>query len=88
MTEKTYSYSWQGTTAQGALVSGQSSGRSPALLRAELRKRGIRPLSVERVQARLWRRQGTLGSRELSQFSRQLASLISVSYTHLTLPTN
>ncbi len=76
MTEKTYSYSWQGTTAQGALVSGQSSGRSPALLRAELRKRGIRPLSVERVQARLWRRQGTLGSRELSQLSRQLASLI------------
>ncbi|MDD2050256.1 type II secretion system F family protein [Pseudomonas putida] len=76
MTEKTYSYSWQGTTAQGALVGGEIRGRSPALLRAELRKRGIRPVSVERVHARLWRRRSTLGSREMSQFSRQLASLI------------
>jgi len=76
MTGKTYSYSWQGTTLQGARVSGESHGRSPALLRAELRKRGIRPVKVERVHTGLWRRQGTVGTRELSQFSRQLASLI------------
>lgn len=76
MTKKTYSYTWQGTTAQGALVRGESHGRSPALLRAELRKRGIRPGNIERVRTRLWRRRGTLGTRELSQFSRQLASLI------------
>ncbi|MFQ6576513.1 type II secretion system F family protein [Pseudomonas sp. UM16] len=76
MTGKTYCYRWQGTSAQGALVSGESRGRSPALLRAELRKRGIRPGRIERAHAGLWRRQSTLGTRELSQFSRQLASLI------------
>ncbi|TDF80249.1 type II secretion system F family protein [Pseudomonas sp. H9] len=76
MTEKTYSYAWQGTTAQGTLVSGESRGRSPALLRADLRKRGIRPGHIERVRPPLWRRRGKVGTRELSQFSRQLASLI------------
>ncbi|WP_422422810.1 type II secretion system F family protein [Pseudomonas sp. GZD-222] len=76
MTGKIHSYNWQGTTAQGAQVSGESRGRSPTLLRAELRKRGIRPIRVERVRAGLWRKQGTLNTRELSQFSRQLASLI------------
>lgn len=76
MTGKIHSYNWQGTTAQGAQVSGESRGRSPTLLRAELRKRGIRPIRVERVRAGLWRKQGTLSARELSQFSRQLASLI------------
>lgn len=77
MTTKTYSFSWQGTTSQGALVSGESRGRSPALLRAELRKRGIRPVRVTRVRPGLWRRSGSLGTRELCEFSRQLASLIS-----------
>lgn len=76
MTGKIHSYNWQGTTAQGAQVSGESRDRSPTLLRAELRKRGIRPIRVERVRARLWRKQDTLSTRELSQFSRQLASLI------------
>lgn len=76
MTEKIHNFRWQGTTAQGALVSGESRGRSPALLRAELRKRGIRPVRVERVCAEWWRKQNRLSTRELSQFSRQLASLI------------
>ncbi|MBM5460244.1 type II secretion system F family protein [Pseudomonas sp. P66] len=76
MTEKTYSYHWQGTTTQGAQVSGECRERSPALLRAGLRKRGIRPVRVERVRAGLWRRSGTLGTAELCQFSRQLASLM------------
>lgn len=76
MTGKIHNFSWQGTTAQGTLVSGESRGRSPALLRAELRKRGIKPVRVERVRAVWWRTRNTLGTRELSQFSRQLASLI------------
>lgn len=76
MTEKTYSYSWQGTSAQGAVVTGQSSGRSPALLRTELRKRGIRPARIERVRSAVFQRKGTLNTRELSQFTRQLASLV------------
>ncbi len=76
MTGKIHSYNWQGTTAQGVQVSGESRGRSPTLLRAELRKRGIRPIRVERVRTGLWRKLDTLSTRELSQFSRQLASLI------------
>lgn len=76
MTGKLHSYNWQGTTAKGTMISGESRGHSSTLLRAELRKRGIRPVSVERARAGLWRRRSTLSTRELSQFSRQLASLI------------
>ncbi len=77
MTEKNQIYRWQGITAQGTPIHGQSSERSPALLRATLRKRGIRPAKVERVRSGLWAQRAALGTQELGQFSRQLATLIS-----------
>ncbi len=76
MTSSTHLYTWQGTDASGAHVSGKTTGRSPAYVRAALIRQGItvarvRPagglvLSWPRWQARP----------DTAGFSRQLATLL------------
>ncbi|CAK9887505.1 MULTISPECIES: type II secretion system F family protein [Pseudomonas] len=76
MTASNRMYSWQGTNAQGASISGQSAARSPALIRAQLRQRGIRPGRIASVRQPLWQWRRPLDGKALSQFSRQLATLV------------
>ena len=76
MTASNRMYSWQGTNAQGAAISGQSAARSPALIRAQLRQRGIRPGRIDSVRPPLWQWRRPLDGKALSQFSRQLATLV------------
>ncbi|MDF9895356.1 UNVERIFIED_ORG: type II secretory pathway component PulF [Pseudomonas vranovensis] len=76
MTDSNQMYNWQGTNAQGALISGQSAARSPALIRAQLRQRGIRPGRIASVRPPLWQWRRPLDGKALSQFSRQLATLV------------
>jgi len=47
MTSSTHLYTWQGTDASGAHVSGKTTGRSPAYVRAALIRQGI---TVARVR--------------------------------------
>ncbi|MFK8332090.1 type II secretion system F family protein [Pseudomonas sp. BJa5] len=51
--------------------------RRPAPLRTQRRNRGMRGGSSKTSGNAFWQKQGRLGTRELSQFSRQLATLLS-----------
>ncbi|NER62996.1 type II secretion system F family protein [Pseudomonas sp. MAFF212427] len=75
MNLKTRTYAWHGIDRSGTHVSGHSSGQSPALIKALLRNRGIRPTQVHTKRAFTLRLPATLGTRDLAQFSRQLATL-------------
>ena len=46
---------WTGTDKRGVKVKGQSRGSNPNIVRAELRKQGIKPLSV-RKQSTLFKK--------------------------------
>ena len=39
---------WTGTDKRGVRVKGQSRGSSPSLIKADLRKQGIKPLKVKK----------------------------------------
>lgn len=73
---KTRTYSWQGVDHNGARVSGRSDGQSPALVKAMLRKRGIRTTRIHHARRfsapTLSRR---IDSAQLTQLSRHLATL-------------
>lgn len=75
MSLKTRNYAWQGIDRSGTPISGHCSGQSPALIKALLRNRGIRPTQVNPAHALTLRLPATLGTQELAQFSRQLATL-------------
>ena len=42
---------WTGTDKRGVKVKGQTRGNTPALIKADLRKQGIRPLTVKKQNA-------------------------------------
>ncbi|PWB35328.1 type II secretion system protein F [Pseudomonas sp. SDI] len=75
MTTKTRTYTWQGIDRHGARISGVHDGQSPALIKALLRRRGIRPLHVALKRSFSPPLPTTLNTRDLTAFSRQLATL-------------
>ncbi|MDD0974264.1 type II secretion system F family protein [Pseudomonas fontis] len=75
MTTKTRTYTWQGIDRTGARVSGHNQGHSPALIKNLLRQRGIRPTQVRTQHNFSLKLPATLSSKDLTQFSRQLATL-------------
>ena len=73
---KTRTYSWQGVDRNGARVSGRSDGKSPALVKAMLRKRGIhttRIRNAKRLTTLQFSRE--ISAEQLTQLSRHLATL-------------
>ena len=46
--EKTSTFVWEATNKQGAKVSGESSGVSIALVKAQLRQQGVNPTKVRK----------------------------------------
>ena len=68
---------WTGTDKRGVKVKGQSSGSSPSLVKAELRKQGIKPLKVKK-KSTLFDSAGKtkIEPKEIAVFFRQLATMM------------
>ncbi|KAA0949530.1 type II secretion system F family protein [Pseudomonas sp. ANT_H14] len=69
-------YAWEGTHQNGRKVSGETSGHNRALIKAQLRRQGIRP-------GRVWKRSRILANirhpispADIALFTRQLATLL------------
>ena len=76
--KKANMFVWEGKDKQGKLVSGELSGQSDALVKAQLRRQGINPLKVKKKPKNL------LGGgkvkitpKDITIFSRQLATMMS-----------
>lgn len=67
---------WTGIDKAGAKVKGQALSKSPALVKAELRSQGIKPLQVKVKPKPLIDRPKKITSRDVTIFSRQLATMI------------
>ena len=68
---------WTGTDKRGVKVKGQTSGSSPSLVKAELRKQGIKPLKVKK-KSTLFDSVGKtkIEPKEIAVFFRQLATMM------------
>ena len=69
---------WTGTDKRGVKVKGQTRGKNPTLIKADLRKQGIRPLTIKK-QSVLFKKSAKtkITPKDLSVFFRQLATMMS-----------
>lgn len=71
-------YVWEGTDKGGKKVKGERSGQSEALVRAVLRREGIKPLKVKKKsKPLLGGGKGKITTKDITIFSRQLATMMS-----------
>jgi len=71
-------FTWEGSDKRGAKVKGESQGTSPALVKAELRKRGIVPKKVRKKSTLFTSNAGKkITAGDIAIFSRQLATMMS-----------
>lgn len=76
MTQSTLLYTWHGTDANGAPVSGQTPGRSPAYVRAGLIRQGIKVASLRPAGGLTLSLPKRRAKADPAGFSRQLATLL------------
>lgn len=68
---------WQGRDKRGVKLKGQQIAASPNLVRAELRRQGINPISVKKKSKPLFGGAGSrITSKDITYFSRQLATML------------
>jgi len=68
---------WQGRDKRGVKLKGQQIAASPNLVRAELRRQGINPISVKKKSKPLLGGAGSrISSKDIAVFSRQLATML------------
>lgn len=72
-------FAWEGTDKQGKRVKGEMSGQSDALIKATLRRQGIKPLKVKKKPKPLFGGGGSkkIVPKDITVFSRQLATMMS-----------
>ena len=68
---------WQGRDKRGTKLKGQQVATNPNLVRAELRRQGINPISVKKKPKPLFGGAGSrIGAKDVAVFSRQLATML------------
>ena len=68
---------WQGRDKRGTKLKGQQIATTPNLVRAELRRQGINPISVKKKPKALFGGAGSrVSSKDIAVFSRQLATML------------
>lgn len=81
MAEKTVKeaiFTWQGSDRKGLRVKGETAGKSMALVKAGLRRQGIKPLKVRKKSTLFVSNPGKpIAAKDIAIFSRQLATMIS-----------
>lgn len=73
---KTSTFSWEGTDKKGAKIKGESSGQSPALVKAQLRKQGINPTKVRKKSVSLFSAGKKITPMDIALFARQMATMM------------
>jgi len=69
---------WEGSDKRGTKVKGESPGANPAMVKAELRRRGIVPKKVRKKSALFASAKGKkITAKDIAIFSRQLATMMS-----------
>ena len=70
---------WEGTDKSGKRVKGEQSGQSDAMVKAVLRRQGIKPLKVKKKPKPLFGSGGggKITPKDITVFSRQLATMMS-----------
>jgi len=69
-------YAWQGTDRTGRKMSGESSAQTPALIKAQLRQRGIIPGKVRKKFAPLFSAGQRVTAQDIALFTRQMATML------------
>jgi len=68
---------WQGRDKRGTKLKGQQIATTPNLVRAELRRQGINPISVKKKPKPLFGGAGSrIAAKDIAVFSRQLATML------------
>jgi type IV pilus assembly protein PilC len=73
-------FTWEGMNKQGGKVSGESSGVSMALVKADLRRQGINPTKVKKKPKSLFgggKKKGKCEAKDIAIFSRQMSIMMS-----------
>lgn len=73
---KNSTFSWEGTDKKGAKIKGESSGQSPALVKAQLRKQGINPTKVRKKSVSLFSAGKKITPMDIALFARQMATMM------------
>jgi len=74
---KEYTFKWEGTDRKGQRVKGQSMGPSESLIKSQLRKQGVNPISVRKQSSLLSAsKKKAIKGGDISIFSRQMATMM------------
>ena len=69
-------YAWEGLDKKGTKLTGETSGHSPALVKALLRKQGINPTKVRKKSASIFGKGKKIKPLDVAFFSRQMATMM------------
>ena len=70
-------FQWTGTDKRGVKIKGEYAAKNATLVKAELRRQGINPLSVKTKSKSIFGKSGkTIKARDIAVFSRQIAVMM------------
>jgi type IV pilus assembly protein PilC len=75
--DKNLLFAWQGMDRRGQRVKGETPGSDEAAVRADLRRQGINPIKIRKKSKGLGGGKKKITSKDISVFSRQLATMMS-----------
>ena len=73
---KESTFLWQGTNREGMRVKGQMDALSDALVKVQLRKQGVNPISVRKKSELFSKRKKAITTTDIAIFSRQMATMM------------
>lgn len=73
---KTDTYTWEGKDRKGTKMSGELTGQSPALVKAQLRKQGINPEKVRKKSTSIFSKGKRIKPLDIALFTRQMATML------------
>ena len=73
---KNSTFLWEGTDKKGGKIKGETSGQTPALVKAQLRKQGINPIKVRKKPVSLFNAGKKIKPMDIALFARQMATMM------------
>lgn len=73
---KTDVYTWEGKDRKGVKMTGELTGQSPALVKAQLRKQGINPQKVRKKSTSIFSKGKRIKPLDIALFTRQMATML------------
>ena len=73
---KTDVYTWEGKDRKGTKMTGELTGQSPALVKAQLRKQGINPGKVRKKSTSIFSKGKRIKPLDIALFTRQMATML------------